>query len=213
MTTAQLDNSTLDNPYAAPLSAAESANHQTAKTPIAKPMSIAIGIAGAFMLFIGWAASIMAVIDLYCPSAPILSEITGMALNTTSLWLIYGLTVAVTTLGALMFCSRPLPGALMGAFIMCPILLIAYMAGTPLRLAKQWAMPAAAIYLAIGTCCAAFAGSRMHSLFAVRHTDAGFDAVLFHPLLLIGAACIAGAIAKITTIQSGDLTPDRFQTE
>lgn len=213
MTTAQLDNPTLDNPYAAPLAAADSAKQPTEASTTAKPVSIAIGLVGALMLFLGWAASLMTVIDLYSPSAPILSEITGRGFSTSTLWLIYGLTVTVTTVGALMFCSRELPAALMGAFIMCPILLIAYMAGTPLRLAKQWTMPAAAIYLAIGTCCVAFAGTRMHALFALRDTDAGFDAILFHPLVLIGIAFVAGAIAKIINNQSNALTLDQFQTE
>ena len=165
MTAAQLDNPVIENPYVAPATTAELTDRATTSTT-GKVLTVAIGLAGAFMLFIGWAASVMTVIDLHCRPAPILmtvgtisgvgfqpaiavnaswkltphltpteivptilSEITSVTLSTTTLWLIYGLTVAVTTLGAIMFCSREIPVALMGAFIMCPILLIAYLAG------------------------------------------------------------------------------------
>lgn len=207
------ENSPLENPYETPVETLEETN--TASEEAAKPtaMSATIAVAGVFVLLFGYATSAFTVIDLYLPSSPLLSEIVGTTLGPTTLWFFYAIALSTAVAGTLMICSRPIPTSVIVVYFMCPLVAVTYAIGSPLRLAKKWAMPVAAIYLALGTCCGAIAIPKMMAYYAIRDTDEALGAIGFHMLLLAGAACIAGAVTKLINIPTGELMRDRFQTE
>ena len=213
-TTAQLEQPPLENPYETPAQTLEASKAEPQEPPKPTFISNAIAVAGAFMFMLGYFASAFTLIDLYVPSNPMLGVLVGMQLSATMLWFVYGMTLITAVAGTLMICSRPIPVAVMVAYFMCPLLAVAYAIGSPLRLAKQWATPVAAIYLAIGVCCVAIAGPRMISYYAMRGTDESLGAMAFHMMLLAGVAFIAGAVAKlVSNSASGDFTLDQLETE
>ena len=80
-------------------------------------------------------------------------------------------------------------------FIMCPLVAIVFLAAAPLRMAKKWAVPVAAVYLMIGVCLAGVGISRMIGLYGQAGLE--FEPILASLLTEIGLAMLGGAMLKL----------------
>jgi hypothetical protein len=80
-------------------------------------------------------------------------------------------------------------------YMLCPIVGLVFLAATPLRVARRWAVPIATVYLGLGTCLAGAGVMRLINLY-------GQPNLILEPLIAslmteVGYALLGGAILKL----------------
>jgi hypothetical protein len=185
------------NPYASP---APESRPAPAAIPAEKPGSIAIFFAGFILLLGGYFTSnIFLIADLYhVPFGPngkaIPSPFAASFSTAPQQWMLYAACAAGFVAGVILIGSQRFNPMTLVACIMCPLVGLIILIASPLRIARKYAEPVAAVYLLIGSCLAFTGLTQMFRLYGAAND--GFAPVAASLMAEAGLAFIIGALIK-----------------
>jgi hypothetical protein len=178
-----------------------SARASSPQSPTQALRSAVIIVAGATLLLPGFLGSLMLLmLDLSGAALEdgtrLTSPLGDLLQNPQLLWLAFAVGTLMLASGLILIGSQPfcVPAAV--AYVMCPIVSIAYMLGSPLRGDQPWNRNAAYVYAVMGIL-AAFAGAALmmygptEQEFPIQFVGAGF-------MFQLGIAAVLGAILRLT---------------
>jgi hypothetical protein len=189
-----------ENPYASPQGLSE----VDVKPETAKPGSLAIVFGGFVLLLVGYLTSNLFLIsDLYNvpfgpDDKPVPSPFAIAFTSPAALWGAYSLGAAAAIAGAVMIASQAFNPLAVVCYMFCPIAAASWLVGSPLRVARSWAMPVATLYLAVGSCLAGVGIIQLVSLYG--QPNVSFAPVAASMITEVGLALIVGAGIKLSRI-------------
>jgi hypothetical protein len=164
--------------------------------------SLSIIAVGFGLLLIGYLSSnVFAIADLYQvgfgPDGEVIPSPFAAFFGDkpAAQWLFYAVCASAAIGGCILIGSQnfnPLVGVI---FVMCPLVGLVFLVATPLRIARKYVVPVAAIYLMIGTCLAGVGLLRMIGLYG--QAGLNFEPILASLMLQIGLAMLGGAMLKL----------------
>lgn len=188
----------VENPYASP--SVESRSTPITATPVTKPGSLAIILAGFVLLLAGYFTSnLFLIADLYHigfgPNGKVIASPLAAAFNTPAQqWMLYVAFAAAFIAGAVMIGSQRFNPMAVVCFVMCPLAGGVYLIASPLRIAQKHAEPVAALYLLVGSCLFCTGATRMFLLYG-QNTN-GFAPVAASMMTEVGLALVVGSAVK-----------------
>jgi hypothetical protein len=177
-----------------------SARASSPQSPTQALRSAVIIVAGATLLLPGFLGSLtLLMLDLSGAALEdgtrLTSPLGDLLQNPQLLWVAFAVGTLMLASGLILIGSQPfcVPAAV--AYVMCPIVSVAYMLGSPLRGDQPWNRNAAYVYAVMGIL-AAFAGAAL--MYGPTEQESPIQFVGAGFMFQLGIAAVLGAILRLT---------------